>query len=166
MKRRRLFSAIGLFILFLVVSSLIYSQFFQGKADETLKKIIMVVTLPDSTTFKATVSEEGELVITGDDKYYRFVPTVTDVKMKIVHMNAVEILSLNANDDDDLINSIQFEIVDIIGVHKRFQRKATCSDGRCCVSCNGWTACACAVEFAECNKSCCCVPCCPQVPIE
>lgn len=165
MKRRSLFSAIGLLVLLLVVSSIIYSQFFQGKADKTIKKIIMLVTLPDSTTFKATVAEEGELVITGDDKYYRFVPTITDAKMKIAHMNAVEVISLNAS-DDDLINSIHFEIIDIISVHKRLQRKANCSDGKCCVSCNGWTACACAVEFAECNKSCCCDPCCPEAPIE
>ncbi|NIM17287.1 MAG: hypothetical protein GTO45_35235 [Candidatus Aminicenantes bacterium] len=165
MKRKNLLSAIRLLVLFLVASSIIYSQFFQGKADETLKKIIMIVTLPDSTTFKATVAEEGELVITKDDKYYRFVPTITDAKMKIAHMNAVEVLSLNAN-DDDLINSIQFEIIDIVSDHKRFQRKANCSDGRCCVSCNGWTACACAVEFEECSKSCCCFPCCPKVPIE
>ncbi len=33
-----------------------------------------------------------------------------------------------------------------------------CVEARCCVTCNGWTACACAVSMG--CDSCCCGPCC------
>jgi hypothetical protein len=33
-----------------------------------------------------------------------------------------------------------------------------CSDGNCCIGCDGWQVCACAVEF--CGISCCCNDCC------
>lgn len=41
---------------------------------------------------------------------------------------------------------------------KTSPRANTCVEARCCVTCNGWTACACAVAMG--CDSCCCNPCC------
>lgn len=157
------------FVIFILTISLIfpifaYSQFSVDKSDDmvSVNRILMAVTLPDSTTFKAILYEGEVLEIEGKCEVYRFSPTIIDIQSKSVNMGLVESAS-DSMSQEELINkssSIQFEIIDIHEINRnKFKRKG-CT--RCCLTCGEWTACACAVEF--CGKECCYDPCCDQAP--
>jgi hypothetical protein len=158
--RRKIFGVLPICLVLLVLfTGFNYSLIDFKKSDEVVNKVIMRVTLPDSTVLKATIEEGGLLEISNGIEIYQFTPTITDNKSNSVVLEAIG----NSND----CSQIQYEIIDVITIPKdKFQKLAGCSNGRCCVTCNGWTACGCAAEFEECNKSCCCDPCCPEDPIE
>lgn len=164
--KRKIFYIMIILTLSLTFSIFSNSQFIVEKSDDmvSVNRILMAVTLPDSITFKATLSEGEVLEIEGNGDVYRFTPTIINIKSNSVNMELVEVSS-DSISYEELINkssSIQFEIIDIHEINRNKLRRKGCT--RCCVTCNGWTACACAVEFEECNKSCCCDPCCPDEP--
>jgi len=144
-------------IIFLFISILIFPQnnpFLEKQVENTSNKIILLVTLPDSTTLKASVFENESLVISGKSQYYHFCPIVNDLEKKLVQMQEIEVSGGT---------QIQFEVIDVLNISKsKLKPMDSCQGGTCCVTCNDWTACACAVEFPECRKSCCCSPCCPE----
>lgn len=146
-------------VLFVFVG-LIYSiqNPFVKPSEEMINKVIVAVTLPDSTTLKATVNENGLLEITGPDASYSFMAVITSLNGKTAYMEAIDGIGCD---------EIKFEILDVISLPKsKFEQRGGCTNGKCCVTCNGWTACACAVEFPACpKKDCCCDPCCPDEPI-
>lgn len=167
MKKKTFFVMIIL-SLSLTFSIFAYSQLIVEKSGDmaSVNRILMAVSLPDSTTFKATLAEGGVLEIERNGDVYKFTPTIINIKSNSVNMELVE-ASSDSMSYEELINkssSIQFEIIDIheINRNKLKEKDSNKNCVTCCVTCNGWTACACAVEFEECNKSCCCIPCCPD----
>ncbi len=130
-------------------------------AEEMINKINVKATLPDSTTFTATVYENGHLVITKFNSTYRFAPVVLNAKENIAYMELVEETIDKSEENTHSFSSdmIMFEIIDVISISKkRLKEMGQCTT--CCKTCNGTTVCACAVWFPSCQIGCCCDPCC------
>lgn len=159
MEKKKCFFIFTVLVVFLVFSNVVFSQDFTKKAAVEVNKIVMLVTLPDGTKLKATVSENQDLVISTSDALTKFRSSVVDFEKKLVNTVTFETSGDFARILNNGENSIKFEILDIV---KMANITVSSNCATCCVSCNGFTACACSVLFPECDTECCCNDCCPK----
>ena len=122
----------------------------------------MELLLPDNHKVKCCVSENREVKIS-NDKFIYTVRVIFDENGKPIDIFVVK-AAKNGKDTERESNDIILvkflgkakKISDIPGF-ERFPKEQIDGD-HCCLNCNGWIVCGCAVE---CNGNKCCVePCC------
>ena len=177
MKKNQSQKARRLFVTFFVCFTIVSLHLVSGTQNpyNVISKIKMSLTLPDGTFFIATVIEGGICSVKKNGLIYTFSPTIDkDTGMGIVCIEKGA-MDVNGNMLPTYRETIKFAVKDIgttqldggiiveilsSSENYRENREAQIENvpARCCVTCDGWTACGCKVEHS--CGSCCLPDCC------
>jgi len=139
--------------------------FFVNTVFANAKIVGMKLMLPDGQEMSGCIVEGHALVIekTDTQMLYRITPVLNDSE----ELENILITKTNLKTGHSE-STLDIKVIEILGIGntpnkiKGFEKVNVAAgggeDGKCCRSCDGWTACGCAVEI--CGKTCCVSPCC------